>query len=46
MPTLLLCFDAPLQSWGTMSRFVVRDTTTEPTKSGVVGLHAAAGHTP
>lgn len=42
MPTLLLCFDAPLQSWGTMSRFVVRDTATEPTKSGVVGLLAAA----
>ncbi|WP_434581810.1 type I-E CRISPR-associated protein Cas5/CasD [Carbonactinospora thermoautotrophica] len=42
MPTLLLCFDAPLQSWGTMSRFVVRDTVTEPTKSGVVGLLAAA----
>lgn len=43
MPTsLALCFDAPMQSWGTDSRFIVRDTATEPTKSGVVGLLAAA----
>ena len=43
MPTsLALCFDAPMQSWGVDSRFVVRDTATEPTKSGVVGLLAAA----
>jgi CRISPR system Cascade subunit CasD len=40
--TLALCFDAPLQSWGTMSRFTYRDTATEPTKSGVVGLLGAA----
>lgn len=43
VPTsLALCFDAPMQSWGVDSRFVVRDTATEPTKSGVVGLLAAA----
>ncbi|MFF7551058.1 type I-E CRISPR-associated protein Cas5/CasD [Streptomyces canus] len=42
MPTLLMCFDAPLQSWGTRSQFNSRDTATEPTKSGVVGLLAAA----
>jgi CRISPR system Cascade subunit CasD len=47
MPTsLALCIDAPMQSWGTISRFVVRDTATEPTKSGVVGLLAAALGTP
>lgn len=43
MPTTLaLCFDAPMQSWGTLSRFTYRDTATEPTKSGVVGLLGAA----
>lgn len=43
VPTsLALCFDAPMQSWGVDSRFVVRATATEPTKSGVVGLLAAA----
>lgn len=40
--SLALCFDAPMQSWGTRSRGVIRDTTSEPTKSGVVGLIAAA----
>lgn len=40
--SLSLCFDAPMQSWGTRSRGVIRDTTSEPTKSGVVGLIAAA----
>ncbi|MPY38326.1 type I-E CRISPR-associated protein Cas5/CasD [Streptomyces adustus] len=42
MPTLLMCFDAPMQSWGVRSQFNSRDTATEPTKSGVVGLLAAA----
>nr|WSZ19388.1 type I-E CRISPR-associated protein Cas5/CasD [Streptomyces canus] len=42
MPTLLMRFDAPMQSWGTRSKFARRDTGTEPTKSGVVGLLAAA----
>jgi len=40
--TLLLRLAAPLQSWGTRSRFEIRDTEREPTKSGVVGLLAAA----
>ncbi len=31
-----------MQSWGTRSRFDVRDTGAEPSKSGVVGLLAAA----
>jgi CRISPR system Cascade subunit CasD len=41
--SLLICFDAPMQSWGTAaSRFIVRDTAMEPTKSGVIGLLGAA----
>ncbi|MBB5801240.1 CRISPR system Cascade subunit CasD [Saccharothrix ecbatanensis] len=40
--SLALCFDAPLQSWGTRSPGTLRDTAAEPTKSGVVGLLAAA----
>jgi len=40
--TLLLRLVAPMQSWGIQSRFEVRDTLTEPTKSGVIGLVCAA----
>ncbi|WP_409185999.1 type I-E CRISPR-associated protein Cas5/CasD [Amycolatopsis sp. VS8301801F10] len=40
--TLALCIDAPMQSWGQRSRGVLRDTALEPTKSGIVGLLAAA----
>lgn len=32
----------PLQAWGVRSRFNRRETATEPTKSGLVGLLAAA----
>ena len=42
MPTLLLRLAGPMQSWGTTSRFDERDTGKEPSKSGVVGLLAAA----
>ncbi len=42
MLTLLLRLVAPMQSWGTTSRFDQRDTQKEPSKSGVVGLLAAA----
>lgn len=42
MNTLLLRFCAPMQSWGTQSRFTVRDTGFEPSKSGVLGLLCAA----
>lgn len=42
MTTLLLCLAGPLQSWGADSRFSVRETLREPTKSGVVGLLCAA----
>jgi len=40
--TLLLRLCAPLQSWGTQSRFNHRDTGREPSKSGVIGLLCAA----
>ncbi|QVQ51589.1 type I-E CRISPR-associated protein Cas5/CasD [Spiractinospora alimapuensis] len=40
--TLALRIDAPMQSWGVRSRFIRRDTESEPTKSGIVGLLAAA----
>lgn len=40
--TLLLRCGGPLQSWGTQSRFSVRDTGREPSKSGVIGLLCAA----
>ncbi|MDA1127753.1 MAG: type I-E CRISPR-associated protein Cas5/CasD [Chloroflexi bacterium] len=42
MSTLLLRLAGPMQSWGTQSRFSVRDTGQEPSKSGVIGLVAAA----
>lgn len=42
MPTLLLRLAGPMQSWGTTSRFDHRDTGKEPSKSGVLGLLAAA----
>lgn len=42
MPTLLLRLAGPMQSWGTQSRFDVRDTEREPSKSGVIGLLCAA----
>ncbi|RDI95463.1 type I-E CRISPR-associated protein Cas5/CasD [Meiothermus sp. QL-1] len=42
MPTLLLRLQGPMQSWGTRSRFDYRDTWPYPTKSGVLGLLAAA----
>lgn len=42
MATLLMRLQAPMQSWGVSSRFSVRDTCREPTKSGVIGLLCAA----
>lgn len=42
MTVLLLRLAGPLQSWGDSSRFTRRDTRTRPTKSGVLGLLAAA----
>jgi CRISPR system Cascade subunit CasD len=40
--TLLLRLCGPMQSWGTQSRFMYRDTGREPSKSGVIGLVCAA----
>ena len=42
MYTLLMRLAGPMQSWGTQSRFTVRDTGLEPSKSGVIGLLCAA----
>lgn len=42
MAVLLLRLAAPLQAWGSNSKFNIRSTDREPTKSGVVGMIAAA----
>ncbi|ONI87969.1 type I-E CRISPR-associated protein Cas5/CasD [Saccharothrix sp. ALI-22-I] len=42
MTTLLLRLGAPLQSWGTSSRFVRRNTDRAPSRSGILGILAAA----
>ncbi|WP_026424907.1 type I-E CRISPR-associated protein Cas5/CasD [Actinokineospora inagensis] len=42
MTTLVLRLAAPLQSWGTSSRWVRRLTDRQPSRSGIIGLLAAA----
>jgi len=42
MSTLLIRFQAPMQSWGVSSHFANRDTCREPTKSGTIGVLCAA----
>lgn len=42
MTALLIRLAGPMQAWGASSRFSRRDTRPEPTKSGVLGLLAAA----
>jgi len=42
MSVLLIRLAGPMQAWGTQSRFSVRDTGLEPSKSGVLGLLCAA----
>ena len=42
MSTLLLRLSGPMQAWGNDSKFEVRRTEREPSKSGVIGLLAAA----
>ena len=42
MSTLLVRLSAPLQSWGADSKFERRGTERVPTKSGVIGMVAAA----
>ncbi|MBT8339578.1 MAG: type I-E CRISPR-associated protein Cas5/CasD, partial [Desulfatitalea sp.] len=39
---LALYLDAPLQSWGYQSRFDRRTTYSRPTRSGIIGMIAAA----
>jgi CRISPR system Cascade subunit CasD len=39
---LLLRLAGPLQSWGEHSTFTVRDTLSYPTRSGIIGMFAAA----
>lgn len=41
-PLLVLRLEGPLQSWGLQSRWDVRDSGGEPSKSGVVGLLGCA----
>ncbi|MBE0417729.1 MAG: type I-E CRISPR-associated protein Cas5/CasD [Coriobacteriia bacterium] len=42
MTSLVLRLTGPLQAWGSSSRFVRRGTERAPTKSGVIGMLAAA----
>ncbi|UNT95280.1 type I-E CRISPR-associated protein Cas5/CasD [Allobaculum mucilyticum] len=42
MYTLLLRLAGPLQSWGADSKFEIRYTENAPTKSGIIGMIAAA----
>lgn len=42
MPTLLIELAGPQQAWGSRSRFATRGTENAPTRSGVIGLVAAA----
>jgi len=39
---LAFLLDSPMQAWGASSRFTRRDTLPHPTKSGVLGMVAAA----
>lgn len=40
--TLIMRLAGPMQSWGVSSRFGIRETLAEPSKSGVIGLLCAA----
>lgn len=42
MSVVALQLAGPLQAWGSGSRFVQRSTETAPTKSGIIGMVAAA----
>lgn len=42
MTVLLMRLQGPMQSWGVQSRFPIRETGLEPSKSGVIGLLCAA----
>lgn len=45
-PGLLVHLSSPMQSWGQRSRFGERDTAAVPTRSGLIGLIAAADGRP
>ncbi len=40
--TLIMRLAGPMQAWGVSSRFGIRETLSEPSKSGVIGLLCAA----
>lgn len=42
MTVLVLTLAGPLQAWGSSSRFATRGTDDAPTKSGIIGMLAAA----
>ncbi len=42
IPLLILRLVAPLQSWGYLSHWEIRDTSFEPSKSGIIGLLSCA----
>lgn len=42
MTVLVLRLTGPVQSWGERSRYARRETASEPTKSGIIGLLASA----
>lgn len=42
MKSVVLRLEGPMQSWGTQGRYSIRDTDSEPSKSGVLGLVGAA----
>lgn len=42
MKSVLLRLEGPLQAWGTQGRYAIRETDSEPSKSGVLGLVGCA----
>ena len=40
IPVLFMRLEGPLQAWGLRSRFRIRETASEPTRSGIIGLIA------
>lgn len=42
MKSVLLRLEGPMQAWGTQGRYSIRDTDSEPSKSGVLGLVGCA----
>lgn len=42
MKSVLLRLEGPMQAWGTRARYSIRETDSEPSKSGVLGLVGCA----